>query len=797
LEPNYKSGTNKRNATGYKINGVKAINDGRIIVRPEECSIYRVFSAAEIGIDIRSEDKFTFRGFGLIDDDEFFVESTEEGHIIVGPYKAKYLGDDESGTPEFESESFVRNNDYLLSGYSYNGCTKFHFMMNGEDLVFMSPNNGSTRRYVDVISDAQLITNVKQILRDNILDNGHLDLNNIDQLVDVMQQSLVFNDIKPEIIEQRIERIKKIFNGFSSLDQSLNMLTGELGDVFGSLIRAHNGSQEAEKLINAIIENNPSIMENLPSYKIAQERLLEKEKEEKLLDTKIAESKASLKALDEKKVSASMEKASAKINSDINEKKKTIQQLNKEIEGRKADIQNLDSFSELSDAVEEKKKEKSSLENYNIQLRNTTQELEGAFVSALNDLDKKLSNYTIDGFIASNLQESASKWEQNQRMKKYDDAISFYDKLEVKEKSKEELFDYICRTIGSVRPQYGNNMIINIVLTVCQNFLTVFSGEPGGGKTSICNIIAQALGINNYTANDGEEFLDRYISVSVERGWTSKRDFIGYYNPLTKTFDQNNKEVFDGLQILNLEERKHSSRFPMLILLDEANLSPMEYYWADFMNVCDDLSMNNEINVGGEFVFKIPKTLHFMATINNDHTTETLSPRLIDRAAVIALPRVRNIESGISRINPDIIEHITWKSIEDTFIPSEAKLEMYKLQNEAGRIFDGVRNEFFENQIIISPRVELAIRKYCAAGSELFRSEDDSMRRSPVIIALDYAIAQEILPKINGYGDQFGKWLDHLQLLFSKNSLVYSSEIVKKIIEKGKYDNMNDYQFFA
>lgn len=75
-------------------------------------------------------------------------------------------------------------------------------------------------------------------------------------------------------------------------------------------------------------------------------------------------------------------------------------------------------------------------------------------------------------------------------------------------------------------------------------FLTVFSGMPGCGKTSICNIIAKVFGLNKYDGLSSTlKDINRFVSVSVERGWTSKRDFIGYYNPLTKSFEENNRNV--------------------------------------------------------------------------------------------------------------------------------------------------------------------------------------------------------------------------------------------------------------
>lgn len=47
---------------------------------------------------------------------------------------------------------------------------------------------------------------------------------------------------------------------------------------------------------------------------------------------------------------------------------------------------------------------------------------------------------------------------------------------------------------------------------------------------------------------------------------------------------------------LSKERESGLEKLPFVVLLDEANLSPMEYYWADFMNVCDDLKRNNKIN---------------------------------------------------------------------------------------------------------------------------------------------------------------------------------------------------------
>lgn len=279
----------------------------------------------------------------------------------------------------------------------------------------------------------------------------------------------------------------------------------------------------------------------------------------------------------------------------------------------------------------------------------------------------------------------------------------------------------------------------------------------------------------------------------MERGWTSKRDLVGYYNPLTQSFDQNNKRVYDALKILDHEKRLGISRFPLIILLDEANLSPMEYYWADFMNLCDGISDSSEINMGEDNIFMIPQTLHFMATINNDHTTETLSPRLIDRSAVITLPKARSVGLGDDVIDPSKIRHISWDSLNNAFVKvSEEDIP------EPGRLESAIaeiRNVLREQNEYLSPRREKSFRRYYAAAARLLDSSDDESGRDPYLIAIDYAIAQFVLPKVNGYGDEYRTWLEGCLNECQERSLVFTENIIASILQNGDR-NLNSYQFF-
>lgn len=359
------------------------------------------------------------------------------------------------------------------------------------------------------------------------------------------------------------------------------------------------------------------------------------------------------------------------------------------------------------------------------------------------------------------------------------------------------MIDKLVAEVQKYRPNYDKNTILNIFICYTQGFLTVFSGEPGTGKTSICKILASVLGlavpekaIPKY--KDGY-IATRFIPVSVERGWTTKRDFIGYYNPLTKAFDRSNRKMFDALNIMHLEANGQSTDMPFMILLDEANLSPMEYYWADFMNICDDIDCTSVINLGDDFCFNVPRQLRFVATINNDHTTEALSPRLVDRAWVIKLPRVR---SGMVRpvtINTDGDEVIAWSALVSTF--SEDIQDIVALNGAAKDIYEELLNKCRLSKISVSARADAAIRRYWSTAQKLFEN-DSNYGTDASIVALDYAVAQRILPHINGNGEKYGDRLKEIQKFCSDKNLRISAEVISDIIKNGE-DSMQYFQFFA
>lgn len=328
---------------------------------------------------------------------------------------------------------------------------------------------------------------------------------------------------------------------------------------------------------------------------------------------------------------------------------------------------------------------------------------------------------------------------------------------------REELISRVQR-----RRAFSRDEVIDLYLSVALNFLTIFSGDPGSGKTSTCAILADAMGLRRPQ--------ERYLSVSVERGWTNKRDFLGYYNPLTQSYEAADKRRSNAFRALSREAQENFAGAPYVMLLDEANLSPMEYYWADFMNVCDEDSVHREIVLGDSTVVKIPRHLRFLATINIDETTENLSPRLIDRSWIVRLNDAKTLPVPEDKDDSFVV---FWKDFHDAFAAD--LLQEIALAPEILSLCD----HFARVNVTVSKRSRNAIARFCSAGRLLFSDGDRT--------ACDFAVAQKLLPLVRGNGPEFRGWLAKLRELTDK--MPVSARIVEQILARGARD-LDYYRYF-
>ena len=225
---------------------------------------------------------------------------------------------------------------------------------------------------------------------------------------------------------------------------------------------------------------------------------------------------------------------------------------------------------------------------------------------------------------------------------------------------------------------YNESIVIPFLMALSTNQIIILYGPPGTGKTTLVSKLSKALGAKN-------------TIVSVQSSWTDSADLLGYYSPIDKTYE--GTRFVEALIEANREwlEKGENSRLH-IICLDEMNLARVEYYFATFLSLMqlseddswirllpayiedelDELATEDSPKEGinpvlkkGDLpadkqylgrlrkyhAFRLPPNVRFVGTINNDDTTNELSPKVRDRSIFISLDSVESTEDRKLVIN--------------------------------------------------------------------------------------------------------------------------------------------------
>lgn len=794
LQPNFKA-NGDRNQTGYKVSAMEMLDEGKI--RPVgNFGVYFAVRKNEVVSDFTNDTIVEIESPCVLAGNQVFIEMDD---FWAGPYEVGYR----EYTSSYYVKPQIKEHKYTVSGYSSDQIKQYSLSYSEgywgapeTQWLVLCPKQDATPEQLDVISDSVLVESFKDSIESGIIANGLVKIDDVPALLKHYEESEIMGAIlTDETRRSRLNRLVNIMSSEEDVDDTLRTIT----DFICDLLVKYQDSPNVDEWLQALVEKHPQLLDQLQSSQAISKHITELEDKLETLTTQRGELEKEIEETRQRAVSIDQQAIEAK-KQEMLEREEEYEALSARIEASQKLLGVVGDIDDLQKKYENLSKEVDYLGIHKSHLTSETNSLELQFQQLISRPHEKMVELAFDGFMASKMLRAAAEWENEQTNNQYVELTDKVASIQMSNKTPEELIEYLCRVIQICRPNYSKNAIINIAICLTQGFLTVFSGEPGCGKTSICNIFGEALGLNKIAdmiecPADSKEMVGRYVAVSVERGWTSKRDFVGYYNPLSKTFDKSNRRIYNALHQLDTEKRAGILKLPYIILLDEANLSPMDYYWSDFMNICDDLGPHSKVNLGEDYVFGVPETLHFVATINNDHTTETLSPRLIDRAWIITLPQLnlRDYSSlgNESNIPAEEVEVISWKSLRDAFTP--VKDECF-FTPELQKCYESIVAKLREKKFTVSPRIDIAIKRYWAIASKYFEM-DDTKTVAPTI-ALDYAIAQRILPKIGGNGEEFEKWLKEFSSLCSSNGLNTSAAIVKDIIERGN-QQMKYYQFFC
>lgn len=162
--------------------------------------------------------------------------------------------------------------------------------------------------------------------------------------------------------------------------------------------------------------------------------------------------------------------------------------------------------------------------------------------------------------------------------------------------------------------------------------LVILTGAPGAGKSWIASRLLD------------DASRERTVIVPVASTWRGREDLLGYVNPITSSFEATEFTHF----LCDAEEAwSRGDRRARLVVFEEFNLSQPEHWLSDLLVRLEydpELSADRKVVLGGSAIAGRPSrpcevvlvpSLRFVATLNNDHTVKPLSPRVLDRAALI------------------------------------------------------------------------------------------------------------------------------------------------------------------
>ena len=253
--------------------------------------------------------------------------------------------------------------------------------------------------------------------------------------------------------------------------------------------------------------------------------------------------------------------------------------------------------------------------------------------------------------------------------------------------------------------------------------------------------------------------LTKHVEViAVRPDWTDNRGLLGFFNPIVNSYVTT--PFLDLLLEAKLEADTAKNPRPYFVILDEMNLARVEHYFSDFLSCLESgqpLHLHNdpiiEAGEGGDAVprkLTIPANLFFTGTVNIDETTYMFSPKVLDRAFTLELNDV-NLEALCIPQSRRTVDSFGLNSM------PELPQQLGKVTNSDWTMFYNLLEGDLRDMV-------LALHTYLAQSNRHFgyrvaneiarfvnlAAEQAGRDRATLWTALDLALLQKVLPKLNG-----------------------------------------------
>lgn len=303
------------------------------------------------------------------------------------------------------------------------------------------------------------------------------------------------------------------------------------------------------------------------------------------------------------------------------------------------------------------------------------------------------------------------------------------------------------------------NELINFVVDYARNSRLHLSYTPEDIATFVAGLGASKLSILQGMSGTGKTSLPKIFSeaifgnceiIEVESSWKDKNELLGYYNEFSMKYTPKKFTLALYKAALNQE-------VITFILLDEMNLSRIEYYFSDFLSLMENEEDKREIKLinielhrkvdnqtidylalDHKNTLKVPPNVWFIGTANRDESTFVISDKVYDRSHTMNFtkraPKVRNYSNPLSQ------QYYDYQTLNNLFKKAKEKGTFDAEHSELIRSVEALLapyNISFGNRILNQIEDFVNIYKECFSNEDVEHEAIERILLSKVVSKLE------------------------------------------------------------
>lgn len=286
----------------------------------------------------------------------------------------------------------------------------------------------------------------------------------------------------------------------------------------------------------------------------------------------------------------------------------------------------------------------------------------------------------------------------------------------------------------------------------------ILEGLSGTGKSSLPRYFAKFINAN-------------LLFVPVQATWRDKTNLIGYFNDFSKAYSET--EFLTSLYHAN-----YNPDMIHMFVLDEMNISRVEYYFADFLSVLEYPEEEWKIKIMqlpynfippaklDDGVIQIPNNVYFVGTANKDDSTFTITDKVYDRAITIDFDNRNdafNVNGDASTINLS-------RSVLAKLYQEAKNNKSYQMTDNDYQKFQTISDYIYDQfDITFGNRILNQISELVPVFVSCGGTKEE---------ALDFLLSRKVISKIEGRFEEYVK--NALRELLNLIHKTYGKDVLKR-----------------